>query len=140
LRKSLSFAADAGGRGTTPAATRAQQDRGDQVPVEEARENGDSRAGIRNPRDPKPRPEVTDPRAGDSEAQAGRYAEPPRSDLLEAGRGRVVVSAVRRAPSSAQLSGQFCATTPASPESATELHHRVPGEGRGVRDRFLPAG
>lgn len=109
--------------------------------AEEARENGDSRAGIRNPRDPKSRPEVPDPRAGDSEAQAGRHAEPPRSYLLETGRGRIVVSAVRRAPSPAQLSGQFCATpTSAGPKSAAELRHRVSGEGRGVRDRFLPAG
>lgn len=110
------------------------------MPAEEARENGDPRAGIRNPRDPKPRPEVPDTRAGDPKAQAGRYAEPPRSDLLEAGRGRNVVSAVRRAPSSAHLPGQFCATaTPAGPESAAELRLRVSGEGRRVRDRFLPA-
>lgn len=110
------------------------------MPVEEARENGDPRAGIRNPRDPESRSEVADPGVGDTEAQAGRHAEPPQSDLLEAGRGRDVVSAVRRAPSSAQLSRQFCATaTPAGPESAAELRHRLSGEGRGVRDRFLPA-
>lgn len=101
MRKSLSFAADAGGRGAAPAAARAQQDRGDQVPAEEARENCDPCAGIRNSRDPKPRPEVSDPRAGDAEAQAGRHAEPPRSDLLEAGRGHDVVSAVHRARSAA---------------------------------------
>lgn len=109
--------------------------------AEEARENGDSRAGIRNPRDPKSRPEVPDPRVGDSETQAGRHAESPQSHLLETGRGRDVVSAVRRALSSAQLSEQFCATaTSASPKSATELRHRLSGKGRGVRDRFLPAG
>lgn len=108
--------------------------------AEEARENGDSRAGIRNPRDSKSRPEVPDPRVGDSEAQAGRHAESPQSHLLETGLGHDVVSAVRRAPSSAQLSGQFCATTSAGPKSAAELRQRVSGKGRGVRDRFLPAG
>lgn len=111
------------------------------MPAEEARENSDPRAGIRNPRDPKSRSEISDPRAGDAEAQAGRHAEPPHSDLLEAGRGRDVVSAVCRTRSAAQLSGQFCATaTSASPESAAELRHRLPGESRGLRDRFLSAG
>lgn len=101
MRKFLSFAADAGGRGTTPATTRAQQDCSDQVPTEEARENGDPCAGIRNSRDPKPGPKVTNPRVGDSKAQAGRHAESPQSDLFEAGPGHNIVSAVRRAPSSA---------------------------------------
>lgn len=134
-------AADAGGRGTTSTATRAQQNCGDQVSIEKARENGDSRARIRNPRDPKPRPEVPDPRVRDSEAQTGRHAESPWSYLLEAGCGRDIVSTVRRAPSSTQLSGQFCATaTSAGSKSAAELRHRVPSKGRGVRDRFLSAG
>lgn len=74
-KKSLSFAADAGGRGTTTTATRAQQDRGDQVPAEEAGENGDPCAGVRDPRNAKSRSEVPNPRTGDSEAQAGRYVK-----------------------------------------------------------------
>lgn len=139
--ESLSFAADTGGRGATTTTTRAQQDRGDQVPAEEAGENGDPRAGVRDPRDAESRSEVPDPRAGDSEAQAGRYVESPQPNLFEAGFGHNVLPAVRRAPSVAQLSGQLRATTTTStgPESAAELRDRVSGEGRGIRDRFLPA-
>jgi len=65
------------------------------VSTEKARENGDPCAGIRNSRDSKPGSEVTNPRVRDSEAQAGRHAESPQSDLFKAGRGRNIVSAVR---------------------------------------------
>jgi hypothetical protein len=76
--------ADPGGRGAEAAATRTQQDRGDQVSAEEAREDGDLGAGVRDPRDPEPRAQVPDPGAGDTAAQARRYAQPPRADLPQA--------------------------------------------------------
>lgn len=134
----MSFAADTGGRGATTTATRAQQDRGDQVPAEEAGENGDSRARVRDPRDAESRSEVPDSRIGDSEAQAGRYVEPPQSNLFEAGHGHDSLSAVRRAPSAAKLSGELrTTTTSAGSESAAELCDRVSSEGRGIRNRFL---
>ena len=39
--------------------------------AKEAGEDGDPGAGVRDPRDAEPRPEVADPGAGDAEAQAG---------------------------------------------------------------------
>lgn len=140
-KKFLSFAVDTRGRGTTTTATRAQQDRGDQVSAEEAGKNGDSRARVRDPRDAESRSEVPDPRIGDSEAQAGRYVESPQSDLFEAGHGYDILPAIRRASSSAKLSGELRATTASSagPESAAELCDRVSSEGRGIRNRFLSA-
>lgn len=114
------------------------------MPAEEAREDGDPRAGIRDPRESKSRSQVPDPRAGDAEAQAGRHAEPAQSHLYEAGRGRDRLPAVRRARSASRLPGELCAAaaaaaTTAGAEPAAELRHRVSGEGRGVRGRFLSA-
>lgn len=109
--------------------------------AEEAGENGDSRAGVRDSRDAKSRFEVSDPRAGDSEAQAGRHVESSQSNLFEAGHGHDSLPAVCRAPSAAQLSGELRATTATSagPESAAELCDRISSEGRGIRNRFLSA-
>lgn len=143
------FAADAGGRGAASTAARAQQNRGDQVPAEEAREDGDPRAGVRDPRDAEPRPEVADPGAGDAEAQAGGHAEPAHPDVPEAERRqRDLLPAVRRADPAAQLPGQLrpaggtatAAAAAASSQSATELRHRVPsGQSRRIRGRLLSA-
>lgn len=77
------FAADAGGRGAASTAARAQQDRGDEVPAEEAREDGDTRTRVRDPRDAESRPQVADPGAGDAEAQAGGHAELAYADVPE---------------------------------------------------------
>lgn len=144
------FAADARGRGTASTAARAQQDRGDQVPAEEAREDGDPRAGVRDPRDAESRLEVADPRAGDAEAQAGGHAEPAHPDVPEAGcRQHHLLPAVRRADPAAELPGQLrpaggtvtTAAAAAGTQSAAELRHGVSsGQSRGVRGRLLSAG
>lgn len=112
------------------------------MPIEEAGEDGDPRAGVRDPRNAKSRSEVPNPRTGDSKAQAGRHVKSSQSNMLKTGHGHDSLSAVRRTPSAAQLSGELRATaaTSASSESAGELRDRVPGEGRGIRDRFLSAG
>jgi len=101
------------------------------MPAEEARENNDSRPGIRDTGDAESRLENANSRAGDSKAQTRRYVESSWSDLFEARRGCYVLSTVCRAPSASQLSRKLCATaaTSASSESTTELRDRISGEG-----------
>lgn len=98
---------------------------------QEARKDCYSRTGIRNSRDPEPRSQVGDTKAGDPEAQARRYAEFARSHVSEAGgHERSFLPAVRRAI--AELPRQLRCTT-SSPQPAAKLCHGLSGKGRGFR-------
>lgn len=85
------------------------------MPAEEAGEDGDPRAGVRDTRDAESRPEDADPGARDAEAQAGGHAKSAQPDVPEAGRRRRrLLPAIRRAAAAAELPGQFRAAAAAA--------------------------